>query len=257
MDGSPHAAAVVNPDERRRAGHARAAGRPRPPGAQHRAAASRPPTPPACACGRTSRPTRSPRSPRLQRDAGARGIAVAKVGRGGGVRGAPASTTSSSPIPSSARRSGGGSPSSPSTRGSRQRRQRGRPPRASAPRRRAPASTIRVQIDIDSGFGRCGVADGRPRCDRGARAAGPRAPGPGARRAHDPPRPVLRGRRPAHPHEAGRDEGELLVAAAERLRARGIAIDEISAGGTLSGDGRGGGAPASPRSAPARTSSTT
>jgi len=37
--------------------------------------------------------------------------------------------------------------------------------------------------------------------------------------------------------EAGRDEGQLLVRLAESLRARGIRIDEVTAGGTITGRG--------------------
>ena len=37
--------------------------------------------------------------------------------------------------------------------------------------------------------------------------------------------------------EAGREEGQLLVDLAEALRARGIRIDEVTAGGTITGRG--------------------
>jgi D-serine deaminase-like pyridoxal phosphate-dependent protein len=96
---------------------------------------------------------------------------------------------------------------------------------------------IRVQIDVDSGFGRCGV----PMDDHDAIEALAWAilelpnlelDGLTTHRGL-----FFAGADRLTPHEAGRAEGELLVAAAERLRARGIAIDQVTAGGSLSGAG--------------------
>ena len=97
--------------------------------------------------------------------------------------------------------------------------------------------TIFVQIDVDSGFGRCGV----PIDDHGAIEAlarlildlpGLRFDGLTTHRGL-----FFTGAAELTRHEAGRLEGELLVAAAERLRARGIEVEQVTAGGSLTGAG--------------------
>ena len=94
-----------------------------------------------------------------------------------------------------------------------------------------------MQIDIDSGFGRCGV----PMDDHDAietlawsilELPNLELDGLTTHRGL-----FFAGADRLTPNEAGAQEGELLVAAAERLRARGIAIDEVTAGGSLSGAG--------------------
>ena len=99
-----------------------------------------------------------------------RGIAVAKVGRGGGVRG-EASTTSSSPIPCTAPRSGSGSPSLHERADHGQRRQPEAVPGLSAAA--ASAGVVRPRPDRHRlGLPPLRRPGGRPRRDRGARAAG-------------------------------------------------------------------------------------
>ena len=94
---------------------------------------------------------------------------------------------------------------------------------------------VHVQIDLDSGFGRCGVpiADGEAieslarqistlpglELDGLTTHRGLFFPGAGELTAQ----------------EAGAQEGELVVAAAELLRGAGIPVDEVTAGGSLTG----------------------
>jgi D-serine deaminase-like pyridoxal phosphate-dependent protein len=101
----------------------------------------------------------------------------------------------------------------------------------------AAGATVFVQIDLDSGFGRCGV----PIADAAAievlarlieELPGLELDGVTTHRGLFFP-----GADAMTPQEAGRQEGELVVAAAERLRGAGIPIREVTAGGSLSGAG--------------------
>lgn len=84
-----------------------------------------------------------------------------------------------------------------------------------------------VLIEVDTGLGRCGVAPGEPLQAlakhvtrlRGLRIAGIF---------------TYRGYRP-DPEAAGREEGEIMVREADRLRKAGIEIEEISVGSTPTG----------------------
>jgi D-serine deaminase-like pyridoxal phosphate-dependent protein len=101
----------------------------------------------------------------------------------------------------------------------------------------AAGATISVQVDVDTGFGRGGV----PVDDLGAVEAL-------ARLVRDLPGLHLDGltthRGLFFPgaaeltrYDAGRQEGELLVAVAEHLRGLGIEVAQVTAGGSLSGAG--------------------
>ncbi len=101
----------------------------------------------------------------------------------------------------------------------------------------AVGATVHVQIDLDSGFGRCGV----PAEDAAAIEAL-------AARVTSLPGLVLDGvtthRGLFFPgvedmtrEAAGRQEGEVVAAAAERLRSAGIPVAEATAGGSLTGGG--------------------
>ena len=163
MDGSPDAAAVAIPDERRRARHARAARRPRPAGTQHRAppgggrrGRSAPAAPHQDAQERRAR--RAPARRRRIRHRGRQGR------RGRGVRAGRLRRHRRSPIPWSAPRSGARVAELAAHRPHHgQRRQRDAAEGLSAAAAGA-GVTISVQIDVDSGFGRCGV----PMDDHGA-----------------------------------------------------------------------------------------
>lgn len=89
--------------------------------------------------------------------------------------------------------------------------------------------TVDVMLEVDTGLGRCGVAPGEPLLalaravarSRGLRIAGIF---------------TYRGYRAGAGLEAeGREEGEIMVREAERLRAAGFAIDEVSVGSTPTG----------------------
>jgi D-serine deaminase-like pyridoxal phosphate-dependent protein len=89
--------------------------------------------------------------------------------------------------------------------------------------------TIDVMLEVDTGLGRCGVAPGDPLLalakavarTRGLRIAGIF---------------TYRGRRPnVGLDAAGREEGEIMVREAERLREAGFPIDEVSVGSTPTG----------------------
>jgi D-serine deaminase-like pyridoxal phosphate-dependent protein len=90
-------------------------------------------------------------------------------------------------------------------------------------------ATIDVMLEVETGLGRCGVAPGEPLLalakavgrTRGLRIAGIF---------------TYRGRRPnADLDTAGREEGEMMVREAERLREAGFAIDDVSVGSTPTG----------------------
>lgn len=91
----------------------------------------------------------------------------------------------------------------------------------------AAGRTLDVLLEVDTGLGRCGVAPGDPLLGlarqverlRGVRIVGVF---------------TYRGYRP-NMEAAGRDEGEIMVRQAERLREAGIAAEEVSVGSTPTG----------------------
>ena len=96
-------------------------------------------------------------------------------------------------------------------------------------------ATIHVQIDLDSGYGRCGIPAG----DDAAIAALARLIGalPGLELDGLTTHRGLffDGSDGLTREAAGTQEGELVVAAAERLRRAGIAVGQVTAGGSLTG----------------------
>lgn len=87
--------------------------------------------------------------------------------------------------------------------------------------------TLEVLLEVDTGLGRCGVAPGEPLlalARQVARLRGLRIVGVFTYRGY---RPDL--------ETAGREEGEIMVREAERLRAAGIPIEEVSVGSTPTG----------------------
>ena len=95
--------------------------------------------------------------------------------------------------------------------------------------------TISAQVDVDSGFGRCGV----PMGDEDAIEALARLilelPGLHFDGLTTHRGLYFPGAADLTRQDAGRQEGELLVAAAARLRDRGIEVEQITAGGSLDG----------------------
>jgi D-serine deaminase-like pyridoxal phosphate-dependent protein len=87
--------------------------------------------------------------------------------------------------------------------------------------------TVDVMLEVDTGLGRCGVAPGEPLLAL-ARGVG-RLPGLRVAGIF-----TYRGYRP-NPDAAGREEGEIMVAAADRMRGDGIPVDEVSVGSTPTG----------------------
>ncbi|HLJ60167.1 MAG TPA: alanine racemase [bacterium] len=87
--------------------------------------------------------------------------------------------------------------------------------------------TLDVMLEVDSGLGRCGTAPGEPLlalANQVAHLRGLRIAGVFTYRGY---RPDL--------DAAGREEGEIMVREAERLRATGIPVDEVSVGSTPTG----------------------
>lgn len=83
-------------------------------------------------------------------------------------------------------------------------------------------ATLDVVLEVDTGLGRCGVAPGEPLlalARRVARLRGLRIAGIFTYRGYRP-----------DPEAAGREEGEIMVREAERLRKAGIPVDEVSVG---------------------------
>jgi D-serine deaminase-like pyridoxal phosphate-dependent protein len=97
--------------------------------------------------------------------------------------------------------------------------------------------TINVQIDLDSGFGRCGI----PASDTEAIVALARLieelPGVALDGVTTHRGLFFPGAAALSREAAGRDEGEIVVAAAHRLRAAGFPVREVTAGGSLTGAG--------------------
>jgi D-serine deaminase-like pyridoxal phosphate-dependent protein len=96
---------------------------------------------------------------------------------------------------------------------------------------------IGVQLEVDSGFHRCGVdAADIETLDRLARLA-QRLPGLRLDGVTTHRGVFFAGAEAMTIGEAGRAEGELVVGVAERLRARGVPVPEVTAGGTITGRG--------------------
>src|SRR5262245_10436124 len=99
----------------------------------------------------------------------------------------------------------------------------------------AVGATVYVQVDLDSGFGRCGVpaedtAAIEALASRVAALPGLALDGVTTHRGLFFP-----GVEDMTREDAGRQEGEVVAGAAERLRAAGIPVAEVTAGGSLTG----------------------
>lgn len=95
--------------------------------------------------------------------------------------------------------------------------------------------TIHLQVEIDTGFHRCGFApddiDGIERfCRLIMSLPGVELEGVTTHRGM-----FFAGTSELTPRQAGHEEGRLLVEVAEKLRARGIPVREVTAGGTITG----------------------
>jgi D-serine deaminase-like pyridoxal phosphate-dependent protein len=93
----------------------------------------------------------------------------------------------------------------------------------------AAGATIDVMVEVDTGLGRCGVATGDPLLALAkaiARMRGLRLAGIFTYRGY---------RKGETLEKAGRDEGAMMVREAERLRAAGLPVEEISVGSTPTG----------------------
>jgi D-serine deaminase-like pyridoxal phosphate-dependent protein len=84
--------------------------------------------------------------------------------------------------------------------------------------------TLDVLLEVDTGLGRCGVAPGEPLLALAREVAG-------LKRLRVVGIFTYRGYRP-DPAAAGREEGEIMVREAERLRASGVPAEEVSVGST-------------------------
>lgn len=87
--------------------------------------------------------------------------------------------------------------------------------------------TLEVLLEVDTGLGRCGVAPGEPLLGLTRQVARLRG-------LHVAGIFTYRGYRPDM-EAAGREEGDTMVRQAERLRAAGIPIEEVSVGSTPTG----------------------
>jgi D-serine deaminase-like pyridoxal phosphate-dependent protein len=97
------------------------------------------------------------------------------------------------------------------------------------------ATTISVQLDIDSGMGRGGL---RPDADDAIESLARAAlalPGISFEGLTTHRGMFFPGAEAMTREEAGREEGEIVVGVAERLRRRGIPVREVTAGGTITG----------------------
>jgi D-serine deaminase-like pyridoxal phosphate-dependent protein len=97
--------------------------------------------------------------------------------------------------------------------------------------------TVHLQIDLDSGFGRCGI----PADDTDAIVALARLieelPGVALDGVTTHRGLFFPGAAEMSREAAGRQEGEIVVAAARHLRGAGFAVREVTAGGSLTGAG--------------------
>ena len=94
--------------------------------------------------------------------------------------------------------------------------------------------TMHLQIDVDTGMHRGGIPEDGGRARRVAGARDRAASRRGVRRAHHAPLVRVRGEARAC-EEEGHHEGEVVVDIAERLRAAGVEVREVSAGSSFTG----------------------
>jgi D-serine deaminase-like pyridoxal phosphate-dependent protein len=98
-------------------------------------------------------------------------------------------------------------------------------------------ATVHLQIDLDSGFGRCGIPAGDTEAQLALARLIDELPGVALDGVTTHRGLFFPGAADLTREEAGRQEGEIVVAAARRLRAAGLEAREATAGGTLSGGG--------------------
>jgi D-serine deaminase-like pyridoxal phosphate-dependent protein len=99
----------------------------------------------------------------------------------------------------------------------------------------AVGATVYVQIDLDSGFGRCGVPAGDTAAIEALAALVGSLPGLALDGVTTHRGIFFPGAEDVTREAAGRQEGEVVVEAAELLRRAGIPVDEVTAGGSLTG----------------------
>ena len=98
-------------------------------------------------------------------------------------------------------------------------------------------TTVNLQIDLDSGFGRCGIPAGDSETIVALARLIEDLPGIALDGVTTHRGLFFPGAAEMSREAAGRDEGEIVVAAAQMLRAAGVAVREVTAGGSLSGAG--------------------
>lgn len=99
----------------------------------------------------------------------------------------------------------------------------------------AVGATVYVQIDLDSGFGRCGVPAGDAAAIEALAARVASLPGLALDGVTTHRGVFFSGAEDITREAAGFQEGEIVAEAAERLRRAGIPVDEVTAGGSLTG----------------------
>lgn len=99
----------------------------------------------------------------------------------------------------------------------------------------AAGARVRVQIDLDTGFGRCGVPVGDAEAIEALAREIERLPGLELDGLTTHRGLFFPGADELTAQDAGAQEGGLVAAAAEALRAAGIPVDEVTAGGSLTG----------------------
>jgi len=97
--------------------------------------------------------------------------------------------------------------------------------------------TVHLQIDLDSGFGRCGVPAGNAGAQITLARLIDELPGVELDGVTTHRGLFFPGAAEMSREVAGAHEGQIVVAAAERLRAAGFEVREVTAGGSLTGAG--------------------
>jgi len=97
--------------------------------------------------------------------------------------------------------------------------------------------TVHLQIDLDSGFGRCGVPAGNAAAQIALARLIEDLPGVELDGVTTHRGLFFPGAAEMSREVAGAHEGQIVVAAAERLRAAGFEVREVTAGGSLTGAG--------------------